>query len=215
LLTKIPHALTTIKQAGEVANFLIWQQESFERIRMFFSKKSLFKEIARRIYSENSHVEVHEFGVAHGYLTRLILSIDSKLQFVSEYHGYDTFEGLPKAFRTFPVGSFSNFGKFPRIESVKLVWHKGFVEDLVSINSFSNSQKLIIFDLDLFEPSLFVYKKLREKLNAKDFIYFDEGYDQNEFEIIKANLQKDYFLDYVGTTGQGIAFQVRAKKDEN
>ena len=49
---------------------------------------------------------------------------------------------------------------------------------------------------------------LAELIKSGDILYFDEGFDSEEFEIVKMVFNSDLNLLYIGTTLQAIAFKV-------
>jgi hypothetical protein len=211
-------ALIVFSQIGAVCEFLLWQRRTFGETRVFRSKKSLFRHILKQVRKENSSIDVYEFGVAHGFLTKFILDLETKKQTcISNYYGFDTFEGLPERYREFQRGSFTNHGKYPAIESNKLFWLKGHVEETVGESTFTLSRKLVIFDLDLYLPTTHVINKLIPSLGIGDILYFDEGFDEGEFRVIKENVMPLGVFECIGTTGQGIALvlkKVESKQNE-
>jgi hypothetical protein len=207
LMFKSKFLLDIFSQLSEVIRFMNWQGQTFGKIRIFLSKEKLLESIARSAVSSGMRYTIYEFGVAHGHLTKRMLSIEKEIgTYVKRYNGYDTFEGLPSQYRNFKPGSFSNSGKFPNIENAKLIWFKGLVEETVDKETFTSEPKIILFDLDLLIPTKHVIQHLIPKLAKFDILYFDEGFDESEFSILE-DLIPRMDLEYIGTTGQGIALR--------
>jgi hypothetical protein len=146
------------------------------------SREGVWREM--RVYVESGAV-FFEFGVAHGYLTNWWLERSSD-PFI-EWHGYDTFEGLPETFRTNPSGAFSNDGVPPQIKDERISWHIGTVEQQIESSRLllmTQKQKVFLFDLDLFLPSLHVWKVIEEHIRVGDLVYFDEAFDEAELRLI-------------------------------
>ena len=209
VLSKTTVLLRILEQAGDVSRFLLWQYSEFRELKIYVTKKSHFKRVIEEAKSSNKLFEVFEFGVAHGYTTSYFLNSDKKAPgYISTYRGFDTFLGLPSGYRGFKAGSFSNNGKFPDLESPKLFWHKGLVENTVNPDLFTVQPKLVIFDLDLHDPTLHVFNCLKTKLRKGDILYFDEAFDDGEFQIVKHEVLSNFKVEYLGTNGQSLALKI-------
>ncbi len=207
IISKSDTLLKLFEHSGDVAKFILWQKSTFGSIDIFNTKKQHFLHIISEASKLRKDYMIYEFGVAHGYMTDFLLNLDGKLDFnIIKYDAFDTFTGLPDAYRSFKRGSFSNDGLFPDIENPKLVWHKGLVQDSVHEKTFSKKSKIIIFDLDLYAPTLHVFKFLAPNLTSGDVLYFDEAFDSAEFEIIIKKLIPNYLVKTCGTNGQSLAF---------
>lgn len=129
------------------------------------------------------------------------------------YHGFDTFEGLPKAWRRLPAGAISNNGQIPSIAGENIHFHKGLIQDTINKVDFKSSlKKVFIFDFDLYEPTLFALKHVYSEINLGDIVYFDEAFDSDERVIIE-----NYFLDVfefevIGASPFGLAFEIKKSK---
>lgn len=133
---------------------------------------------------ENSPWVGFEFGVAWGFSSKYHLDRGKKLK---EWHGFDTFTGLPENWRHYKSGHFSNDGKFPEINDKRVQWHKGLVQQTVNsifFESYANQKKYIILDLDLFEPTFWVLSKISPFLKPDDLLYFDEPHDIDEGSLL-------------------------------
>jgi hypothetical protein len=202
--------LQLISYIGEISQFLVWQKNTFGSLKIFLTKKKLYLSIINRF--KNSHAtEVLEFGVAHGYTTRLLVhEFENQGISLRRYIGFDTFIGLDQKFRNFPRGSFDNQGKFPNLVSNYLYWSKGLVQETVPKIDFDlSTRKLWIFDLDLYESTSFTVLNVLDKIQPTDVIYFDEAFDSNEFKIITEVILKTFDCIYIGTNGQGLALEVK------
>lgn len=129
---------------------------------------------------------VLEFGVATAAATKWWANQDLQL---SEWHGFDTFTGLPSDWQRGGVsvmksGYFNQNGvtKNPRDfdTSYPIIWHKGLISETLKkleINLGGFSQRVIFIDVDLYEPTLDVLEFMKGKLKPGDLIYFDEAFD--------------------------------------
>lgn len=105
----------------EVIEYRVWLRKRLGPIKIYRHKGLLLDEILRRNNSAQS-VTYFEFGVAFGETTNYIAS-RTITPFI--YHGFDTFEGLPKAWRRLPAGAISNNGIFPNIVAGNIFFYKG------------------------------------------------------------------------------------------
>jgi hypothetical protein len=209
LITKFDFLLQIFAQIGEICRFYIWQRDQFKTVPIYLSKKKFYSAITQELIDDPKPTDFYEFGVAHGYATNYFINNHKfETQILHEYNAYDTFEGLNKPFREFPEGSFTNKGLVPAIFNKKLNWYIGLVEKNFTGFTHVNCRKVIFFDLDLHEPTLFVMEKILKSLLPGDFIYFDEGFDLNEFSIIEDYVMKKFKVRLVGTNFQAVCFQI-------
>jgi hypothetical protein len=139
-------------------------------------------EVFKRLSKENQHVNIYEFGVAFGETTEFIYE---NAKFEYSYNGFDTFTGLPKAWKNLPLGAISAEGKVPNIDDFKFKFHVGLIEQtLLKIDVDLGIRKFIIFDLDLYSPTLFALNSIISQLDSGDIIYFDEAFDSEERIVI-------------------------------
>jgi hypothetical protein len=77
-------------------------------------------------------------------------------------------------------------------------------------NKFRDSKKIILFDLDIFEPSLFAWKLIESHLSTGDMIYFDESFDEDERKLLVDYINKSSKAKFeiIGYTHFGLALKV-------
>jgi hypothetical protein len=197
------------KYFTEIVSFVLWQKKSFGAVNFISSKEELFSLMQSSISSNASKFEVYEFGVAHGYMTYWFLnSPKSRNSQIVQYAGFDTFEGLDREYRNYPVGSFTNENKFPAIIDPRLTWHKGRIQETITLIARPSHPSIWIFDLDLPDATISAWNTVEQLIKPGDILYFDEGFDSEEFEIVKLAVSSVHKLIYIGTTLQAIAFKV-------
>ena len=193
----------------EVVEYRVWLKKRVGTIKIYKNKRHLIDEILRRCNSAES-VVYFEFGVAFGETTNYLASRTTSPFF---YHGFDTFEGLPKAWRRLPAGAISNNGIFPDIVAENIFFYKGLIQETINEVDFNTSSlKVFIFDFDLYEPTLFALKYVTLHINTGDVVYFDEAFDSEERVIVE-----NYFLDMfnyevIGASPFGLAFKIKESK---
>jgi hypothetical protein len=200
-----------LKALIEVIEFRIWLKNKFGRVKHFKNKKQLLSaliEISNLEYLQSGRgVFYVEFGVAFAETSRLIIS-GTKAPIV--YHGFDTFEGLPKAWRRLPAGAFSSNGMKPNIVGENIFFHKGLIQETITQVDFNSSlKKIFIFDFDLYEPTLFALKHVFSEINRGDIVYFDEAFDSDERVIIENYFIEEFEFEIIGASPFGLAFKIK------
>jgi hypothetical protein len=194
-----------LKSLVEVIEFRVWFDNRFGKIPVFKDKNKLLDEIIRKA-SENSFVTYYEFGVAFGETIRYL---DKKTTIPFEYHGFDTFEGLPNAWRGLPKGAITALGKSPEGFGHNIHFHIGLIDKTISDTNFKTpGTKCILFDFDLYQPTLFAYQHIKDELNPGDLVYFDEAFDSEERIILENYFLKDFKFIVLGASVFGLAFQL-------
>jgi len=203
-----------LKALIEVIEFRVWLKNKFGRVKHFKNKEQLLSALI-----QNSNLEYLqsgrgvfyvEFGVAFAETSRFIISA-TKAPIV--YHGFDTFEGLPKAWRRLPAGAISNNGLIPNIAGENIFFHKGLIQETITQVDFNSSlKKIFIFDFDLYEPTLFAFKHVFSEINQGDIVYFDEAFDSDERVIIENYFIDKFEFEIIGASPFGLAFKIKESK---
>jgi hypothetical protein len=150
--------------------------------------------------------DCYEFGVAHGYLTNKWLEAPSG--YIRSWNGFDRFSGLPTNWRDLDEGHFDNEGVPPEIKDKRLCWHVGNVEETLRSVNLTNNPKILFFDLDLYDPTLFVWNKFKDSLISQDIIYFDEAFDGDERKILIEEVLPKLKVKILGHTPYALALQI-------
>jgi hypothetical protein len=201
---------------SEIANFQNWTKEHFPESKLFVNRESLWKEI---VNTTSSNKRIIELGVAWGYTTNWFLKIGYPLRSKNQntdlpkitIDAFDLFTGLPEAWRNHPENYFDNNGVPPVIDDERVTFHVGFVENTINNldkNILMKEALIVLFDLDLYHPSLDSYLYLKPTLKVGDILYFDEAFDSDERKIIENQVLKDFLLKPVGHTALAICFTI-------
>jgi hypothetical protein len=202
-----------LKSLVEVVEYRIWLKKNFGKIPLYSNKKKLID----RVLEEVNHstfapggITFFEFGVAFGETTKYIVQ---NLEGPYQYHGFDTFEGLPKAWRRLPKGAITNYGKLPAIKSENLFFHKGLVQETIQNVDFKvENRKCFIFDFDLYAPTLFAFRYIQKEIKVSDIVYFDEAFDSDERVIIENYFLDEFEYSVIGASPFGLAFKIMGFK---
>ena len=190
---------------GELANFQQWVNENFPDSKLFVKREQLWHLI---INTNNSPKRVIELGVAWGYTTNWFLKKDLN---IIKIDAFDLFTGLPEKWRNQPQNTFSNDGKPPTINDNRVEFHIGNVSEtikVVDMEVLKSNNLIILFDLDLLEPSLASYLYLKPTLKIDDILYFDEAFDIGERTVINDYLLRDFDCKSLGHTYYAITLQI-------
>ena len=210
-ISKFTRISERIKYAGEVADFSNFLNIHFGKVVFRLKRENIWQDIEKILQKDVTFIEL---GVASGYLTGWWLSPlrKSLTERKYGYHGFDSFKGLPHKWRNFEAGTFSTYGVAPSIENRYLVFHAGLVEETLNatlMNKISTTnQKVIFFDLDLFEPSLHAYSIIKSYLKTGDVLYFDEARDADERRLVQEYIMKDFTLVLISASYSNVAFSI-------
>lgn len=191
--------------AGDVADFVDWQIKNFGRAEILSSREDLWTALLDRVSRLPGPLSVLEFGVAHGYATNWWLTHLARTDIT--WHGFDRFTGLPRAWRGHSEGAFDNGGAPPAIDDSRVRWHVGDVEDTIAkvdIDVLAQGSRLVLFDLDLYEPTLAAWRRLAPILRPGDVLYFDEAIDADERRVLDEEVLAGGSYDYVGASSLGL-----------
>lgn len=187
---------------NELFDFQCFVEAHFDGYRIYLSREKLWKRMLLQLPNEFSGVE---FGVAKGYLTNYWIGKSGKR--LKSWDGFDTFTGLPRAWRDLPQGTFHAGGNVPPIVDERINWHVGLVEDTLNPTTLlkSTTKRCYFFDLDLFEPSLFVWNVIKTQLQEGDILYFDEAFDADERQLLLNHVLPWGKFELIGVTPLALA----------
>lgn len=182
----------------------------------FRTREELWNEtLVPRLSSETA--TAIEFGVASGDATRWWAS---NVPSLAEWHGFDTFSGLPDVWSRAGVavmdaGAFTpsaGTGTTPVIPSAfPIQWHVGLIEDtLPELGPRPEATRLfVLIDVDLKEPTDTVLRWLEEHGEPGDLLYFDEACDPwNEGMSLRESLSRGLRVRALGFTGSALALSL-------
>ena len=203
---------TKAVNAGHIADYMDWQSRTFAtRPRFSSERERLWAWMAERT-DPGRPLVVLEFGVAWGYATDWWLRhLDEPTRRDLEWHGFDRFTGLPRAWRDQAAGTYDAGGHPPPIDDPRVHWHQGDVEDTfaaVDLAALRHAPWLILFDLDLYEPTSFAWQRLLPFIQAGDLVYFDEAMDADERRVIDELVLPAVSTRVIGTTALALGLEV-------
>lgn len=156
-----------------------------------------------------------EFGVADGAATHWWAATGAA--FV-EWHGFDTFEGLPEPWKrggveVMAAGVFSpegGAGAVPQVSAAyPVIWHRGLIQETLASFTRPESPLFVLIDVDLHDPAVTVLEWLREHGRPGDLIYFDEAFDPwNEGLALRQSLDAGLRLRALAHTGSALLVEL-------
>lgn len=169
---------TTLHRAHRVLNYLEtgrWMHLHGYSLRNPDSTRyHLFARAAQEFSDEN--VLYLEFGVADGRTTRFWSGLLNNSQ--AKLHGFDSFEGLPTAWRLgggLEAGHFSTGGTVPHISDPRVRFFKGWFSDTLSHYAWPAHDRLVVnVDADLYSSTVTVLDAVESHLQPGSVLYFDE-----------------------------------------
>lgn len=146
---------------------------------------------------DGSAVVYLEFGVADGDSLRWWVNRLTHPQ--NEFHGFDSFRGLPETFDgTYAKGHFDRDGVPPNIVDERVTFHTGWFQDtLPSFTPRSDKPLVIVLDADLYSSTSFVLNELKGSITLGTLIYFDE--------LSRIDHEPAAFDDFMQSTGKRFA----------
>ena len=179
------------KPASQAAKYLETGRRLAERrlapATLCNDRDDVFSTLARRI--QGDRVLYLEFGVGPGH------SLARWTQLLRgpgvAFHGFDSFLGLPEAWRELEAGHFGREGVSPPNRDPRVHFHVGWFDATLPEFTPPDHDRLIAnVDCDLYSSTRTVLAHLRKWLRPGDYVYFDE-FAEPEHEL-KAFLE---FLD--------------------
>jgi hypothetical protein len=201
---------------GEIIDFQDWVKENFQDSKLFFKREELW---VKMIKNSTNNRRIIELGVAWGYTTQWFLKIGYPIKTKTlnskspsiKIDSFDLFTGLPEAWRNYPGNYFYNNGAPPEIDDERVTFHVGFVESTIKnleLAVLAKEELVVLFDLDLYQPTLESYKYLKPALKMGDLLYFDEAFDSDERKILKDHVLNDFVLTPIGHTALAICLRI-------
>jgi hypothetical protein len=204
-----PRLSAKAANAGQIAEFVEWQERVFgHQLPYFGHQVKLWERLAERL-DPNRPLFAMEFGVAHGFATNWWLRRLAGRDLV--WHGFDRFTGMPRAWREHGPGAFDVGGKPPAIDDPRVRWHVGNAEDTlgaVDLVAAPDTQRFVIFDMDIYEPTAFAWKLISPHLQSGDVIYLDEAGIEDERRILDELILPSIGCEPVGTSPLGLGLVV-------
>lgn len=133
-----------------------------------------------------------EFGVFQGTTINFCSSKRSDMKF----YGFDSFEGLPEAWREYhSVGNFNMFGRLPKVNQNVELFKGWFSESLPKFLETHNEKiSFLHIDCDIYSSSKFVLNSLIDRLQVGTVILFDELYNYPGWDT-ETGWAKDNYSD--------------------
>ena len=196
-----------VVNAGDLADYTGWLKEHFGSTKVLREREQVWERMCVQVTS--GPVVGLEFGVAWGYATDWWMTHLPNTDL--EWHAFDRFTGLPRSWRNLDAGAFGNDGNPPPVNDARVTWHVGDVEATIGkapLDRARDSQVIVLFDLDLYEPSKVAWDHLKSALKPGDLLYFDESFDTDERQLLDESVLPEGRYTCVGATPLALALRV-------
>lgn len=113
----------------------------------------------------------------------------------SRFIGFDTFEGLPEAWKNYDAGHFSTDRRVPETDDERVHFVAGLFQDTLddAVRNLPGGRRLVLhIDSDLYSAALYILTRLHDQLVPGTLILFDQWVDIHEYRAL---------TDYVGAYG--------------
>jgi hypothetical protein len=162
LLSRRSAALRFFEPALSLATEILWTGDIGAQL-------AHFHEEVGRIVGIDAPIRYLEFGVGVGSSMHRMSGQFSNP--VSEFVGFDSFEGLPEPWtlvdgpNTFPVGTFSTGGALPKIDDSRVRFVRGWFQNTLplfvrGLDKPDNIRTLVHYDADLYSSTMFILSSL-------------------------------------------------------
>jgi SAM-dependent methyltransferase len=206
-----PYLGKLLEFAGQVASYAHWQRaRGLHDGARYRDREQLWRGTSKGLH--RGCVTVLEFGVASGAAARYWLSMIPNPEL--RWHGFDTFTGLPDPWMRGGIqfadrGEFDAGGNPPDISDSRVTWHAGRIEHTLPVADIDFSASLLVlFDLDLYEPSAFALESITGHLKPGDLLYFDEAFDPwHERRLLDEFLDQGHRVRTLGSTGVALMLE--------
>lgn len=163
---------------------------------------------------KNQPINYLEFGVAQGQSFRWAVS--QNLHPATQFHGFDTFTGLPEDWGPFKKGYFDNNSEPPKIDDSRGTFHQGLFQQTLPAflsNLDNNRKNVIMMDADLYSATLYTLGTLAPYLKKGDIVFFDEfavpTHEFRAFMDFTQSYYKDLELIAAANNYYFVAFRVK------
>jgi len=165
-----------------------------------------------------------EFGVFTGGTIRYIAGrLRRRGRPDVSIHGFDSFEGLPEAWRGFSLGrsTFSRRGKMPRVPR-NVILHKGWFRDTIPKwrDTVRGPIAFIHVDCDIYSSTVEILEGLHARMQPGTVLVFDEyfnypNWEQHEFKAWREFVERQGLsYEYLAFARQQVALRLCTTEPE-
>lgn len=154
-----------------------------------------------------------EFGVFTGGTMRYM----AKRKPNAEFHGFDSFEGLPSDWSGMPFvkSTFSLKGQLPKVPK-HVTLHKGWFSETLPVwrKQYPGKVAFIHIDCDLYSSTVDILENLADRIQVGTIVLFDEyfnypNWENHEYKAWQEFVAKYHIqYEYIGFARQQVAIKI-------
>lgn len=213
-----PKYSETVDAVNYNARYRAWLRE--HKPTMFESRRALHAEIQETLIGPQP-ITYLEFGVWEGKSLAMWAELNRNPK--SRFHGFDSFEGLPEASKTWGKAGLFAVDSMPRFEDERVGLWPGWFNTMLPkfLAAGIPTRRLIVhIDCDLYSSTLYVLTMLDRLLVPGSIVLFDETVvADHEFRAL-LDWASAYGRNYAVIGGfekdgrtEGVALEMRAAAD--
>jgi hypothetical protein len=195
-------------------------KSSYDHFKKYFAQAVFLKSSKIKNYAITKALENEESGI---YLEFGVHKGDS-INFFSKLignriiYGFDSFEGLKEDWKGTQAtkGTFDLKGKIPKLNN-NVTPIKGWIQDTLP-KFIEKSEKInfVHMDVDTYETTKFILKKIKPLLNNGTIILFDElynniGWEENEYKALIETFNESEYR-YLAFSKEGAQVLIKYNK---
>jgi hypothetical protein len=189
-----------------------WRKKYVPKNCPTFAQRTELYEYLNREVLGGGAIDYLEFGVFQGESIRYWSTMNRDAK--SRFYGFDTFTGLPEAWRKFTgemaKDTFDCGGAVPSIDDGRVQFVKGLFQDTLDdfLSTYQRQGTLVLHnDSDLYSATLYVLSRCHDLLEPGSIVIFDEFSSVlNEFKALSdycSAYRRDY--EVLGVTAAYFA----------
>lgn len=203
--------LSKWRNQTKVNGYNDWYQHKWDHNKRY----NLYDALIKSEGLDTTAIDYLEFGVSGGNSFKWWLEHNKNQG--SQFHGFDTFEGLPENWGHFDKGAMAVALEALNITDTRAHFYKGLFQDTLIpfLNAYKNERrKLIHMDADLFSSTIFTLSQLYRFLKDGDIILFDEfAVPTHEFAAFKIFTESFYVTyEVIGAANNYLFVAIKIKK---
>lgn len=215
IINPFVNILLTVSYLAKISSWISNQDRVFDDYSKWNYNKRylLYANIINNYSLSDAVINYIELGVSQGHSFRFW--VENNNNELSEFHGFDTFNGLPENWGQFKKGDMKSH--IPNIDDKRVHFYKGMFQDTLykAMQNIDAKRKIILFDADCFSSTLYALSIIGPHLNKEDILIFDQFnvplHEFRAFQIFKKCFMLNFKLIAASNNYYFCAFKMEGK----